>query len=85
MSVLGPVDRLPSEALRAVEAVALARTWPSWWPDYDPQVGYEAALDKAWRQPRASLKALAMAARDAAKTAAWEQAADIVAEVDQAP
>jgi hypothetical protein len=77
VAVLGLVDRLPSEALRAVEAVAQARTWPSWQPDYDPQAAYAAALDKAWRQPQASLKALAMAARYAAETATPDQAANI--------
>jgi len=57
--------------------VAQARTWPSWQPDYDPQVAYAAALDKAWRQPRATVAALAMAARHAAATAGRDQAATI--------
>jgi hypothetical protein len=73
VAVLDAVDRLPREALRAVQAVALARSWPSWKADYDAQT----ALDKAWRQPRASLHALAMSARHAAAMAVSDQAATI--------
>lgn len=65
-----PAAPEPVEARRAREAVALAQGWPSWRPDYDAQTAYAAALDKAWRKPSASLKALAQTARYAAELAA---------------
>jgi len=50
---------------RAREAVELASTWPSWRPDRE-RVAYTRAREKAWREPEATTRALAMAARYAA-------------------
>jgi hypothetical protein len=47
---------------RAVEAVALAKTWPPWRPDYDETGAYDRARRKAAREPQASTRALAQAA-----------------------
>jgi hypothetical protein len=61
----------PADERRATAAVELAKTWPTWRASYDERVAYQRALDKAWHEPEASTRALAMAARHAAANDPW--------------